>query len=414
MIKSNRLKTVFIQTTKILILVLAGLITIQYFSTKIFRMPESRPFQGKYLYNPYDKHIYADSWQKANLHAHSISWGGLTNGHQTGQELVSAYHRHGYQVATVSDYHRINHSVYQTDNIAIPAYEHGMNLRKVHLMAIGAQQVSFFDAMLWQNNHIRQSIINELSKMAEVLAINHPGLRGGHKPENIKELTGYDCLEVLNGHRTYFAHWDSVLSAGRAVWILGNDDCHDLIRENFAIAWNLIHSDNREPQGILQSLKKGNTYAVRRKRKFNTADSLEAWALQNDGRMLRHVGTSDSTFWVKFNSPMDVRLIGQGGKKLAEFFAKDSVGYTFQPSDTYVRIEAENRELQIFLNPILRADAPGSVGNDLKARVNIGATFAWRLLWIGGYFLLMLMLYPALAKTLVFEREEPTIKPVYG
>lgn len=411
MMHSKKLKTTFIRITKILILVVAGLITIQYFSTKIFWLPEAQPFQGKLLYNPYEK--VSDSWQKANFHAHAISWGGLTNGHQTGQELVSAYQRHGYQVASVSDYHRINHSVYQTDNIAIPAYEHGMNLRKVHLMAIGAQHVSFYEVMLWQNNHIRQSIINEIKNIADVVAINHPGLRGGHERGSIKELTGYDCMEVLNSHRTYFAHWDSTLSAGRAVWILGNDDCHDLTKEKFAFAWNLVHSGNGDEQGVLQSLKKGTTYAVKRKRKFNTADSLATWALQNDGRLLERVGTSDSTLWVKFKVPMDVRLIGQGGKKLAEFCATDSVGYTFQSSDTYIRIEAENEELQLFLNPVLRTDAPHGVGNYLKAEVNIAATLVWRLGWAVGYCMLILMLYPSLAKVILFDREERHPMPAY-
>jgi len=411
MMHSKKLKTC-IRITKILILVVAGLITIQYFSTKIFWLPQAKPFRGKLLYNPYEN--VRDSWQKANFHAHSISWGGLTNGHQTGQELVSAYQRYGYQVATVSDYHRINNSVYQTDNIAIPAYEHGMNLRKVHLMAMGAQRVSFSDVLLWQNNHTRQSIINELKNNADVVAINHPGLRGGHERGSIKELTGYDCMEVLNNHRTYFAHWDSTLSAGRPVWILGNDDCHDLTKERFVFAWNLVHSGNGDEHGVLQSLKKGTTYAAKRKRKFNSADSLVTWALQNDGRLLESVATSDSTMWVKFKTPMDiVRLIGQGGKKMAEFCATDSAGYIFQSSDTYIRIEAENEELQLFLNPVLRTDAPHEVGNYMQAQVNIAATFLWRLGWVVGYCMLILMLYPALAKIIITDREETYQLPAY-
>jgi hypothetical protein len=53
----------------------------------------------------------------------------------------------------------------------------------------------------------------------------HPALLGGHSTADLRQLSGYDGLEVLN-HRVPPAttQWDAALSSGRAVWAMANDD----------------------------------------------------------------------------------------------------------------------------------------------------------------------------------------------
>jgi hypothetical protein len=74
-----------------------------------------------------------------------------------------------------------------------PEYEQGWNVQKAHRPAIGG------DA--------------------------HPALLGGHSTADLRQLSGYDGLEVLN-HRVPPAttQWDAALSSGRAVWAMANDD----------------------------------------------------------------------------------------------------------------------------------------------------------------------------------------------
>jgi len=85
--------------------------------------------------NPYAR--LHRGWQRANLHAHGYAWAGLTNGAQTGAEIVGAYHAMGYDVVAISDYQRSGDRVLS----AIAEYEHEYNVRKRHQLAIGATTV---------------------------------------------------------------------------------------------------------------------------------------------------------------------------------------------------------------------------------------------------------------------------------
>jgi hypothetical protein len=85
--------------------------------------------------NPYAR--LHRGWQRANLHAHGYAWAGLTNGAQTGAEIVGAYHAMGYDVVAISDYQRSGDPVLS----AIAEYEHEYNVRKRHQLAIGATTV---------------------------------------------------------------------------------------------------------------------------------------------------------------------------------------------------------------------------------------------------------------------------------
>lgn len=73
----------------------------------------------------------------------------------------------------------------------------------------------------------------------------------------MKNLVNYEFTEVLNHYRTSDEYWDKALSAGRLTWILANDDTHDL-RDDFTYRiWNIIYSDQRNRDTIVQNLKKG-------------------------------------------------------------------------------------------------------------------------------------------------------------
>jgi hypothetical protein len=60
-----------------------------YLLAPVYRFPPPQQFAGESLWNPY-AHL-TGSWQRTNLHAHGRSWGGLTNGSQTDEEVVHAY-----------------------------------------------------------------------------------------------------------------------------------------------------------------------------------------------------------------------------------------------------------------------------------------------------------------------------------
>ena len=239
------------------------LVSGQYFQIQWYTYQPPAPFRGDHFYNPYDS--LNGPWYKANFHAHAQAWGGITNGHQSAKEIQTLYRKMGYDLPYLSDYFFINRQQDLPSPVFMPIYEHGMNIHKSHRLAIGSEQVSFFDVMLFQNQDIRQYLIRRLKQSAPVVCINHPGMRHSHPLEMMPYLSGYDCLEVLNSFRVATHHWDAALSAGKPVWILANDDSHDL-RETHKLSksWTMVQAPSNTRAAILHAIQSGSTYGVRR------------------------------------------------------------------------------------------------------------------------------------------------------
>ena len=394
-IQRRIVKIVGAKSIRFSIALLSGIIAFQYFQTKVYEFPAPKPFSGQYWYNPYE--TLNELWLKANFHAHARSWFGLTDGKQSGDVMIKTYRDLGYHIACLSDYHKINASIFTPGNISIPVYEHGSNLVKSHHLGIGAAHVVFNDVCLWQTNSIKQFFIQQVKKHASLVCINHPGLAGGHTIDEISQLTGYECLEVFNNHLQYFPYWDAVLSAGRPVWILGNDDCHDLTKEKFATSWNLINAAVANPTAALEAIRSGRSIAVRRNSIIYDYDSLRAWTRRNKGDILRKVVVDGDRVVYWFNGQAArVKLIGQGGHKLKEASGVDSIAYRFSAQDTYVRAEIETPAFTAYLNPLIRYDGTSAPSNVMLAKVRSFPTWTMRLSVMILYTLLIGILFPHL------------------
>ena len=89
-----------------LILGILLLILFLYSGTTFFDFAETKPFSGTNIYNPYES-LPAQAY-KANFHAHSKAWGGITHGSDTDQKVIDAYINKGYDLACLSNYHKIS------------------------------------------------------------------------------------------------------------------------------------------------------------------------------------------------------------------------------------------------------------------------------------------------------------------
>ncbi|MEJ2217622.1 MAG: hypothetical protein P8099_13515 [Gemmatimonadota bacterium] len=141
------------------------------------RFAPPRPFSGPELKNPYAG--ANGRWWKANFHAHSEAWDGITNGHQPPAEVLRAYHEMGYDIAAVSNYQSI-YGAGRQDPVFIPVYEHGYNIRKVHELVIGAKRVTWLDFPLDQDLSDKQFMLDRLDAAGGIVAIAHPWLRNGY------------------------------------------------------------------------------------------------------------------------------------------------------------------------------------------------------------------------------------------
>ena len=123
-----------------LIVVLLGL---PYGWYPVYEFEEGGSFGGEKIYNPYQG---TDSlpWLRANLHAHTKSWGGLTNGQGSEVQLRAVYDTLGYDVVGISNYHHFSDKGWK-DSIGFNLYEHGYGLLKNHYLVVGSPRVYWFD-----------------------------------------------------------------------------------------------------------------------------------------------------------------------------------------------------------------------------------------------------------------------------
>lgn len=349
---------------RVVLVVLAIAVVLPYARGPVYRFPAPVPFAGATLLNPYA--TLGDTWQRANLHAHGRAWSGLTNGRrQSGEEIVRAYRSFGYSVAGVSDYHHI--AAY--DGVpTLPLYEHGYNIRKRHQLAIGARAVSWFDFPLGQTRSHQQFVIDRVGASADLVALAHPSSRDGYTPEDLAQLTRYHLIEVVNGPFRFEEAWDAALSAGRAVWALGNDDTHDLGNfKRIAIAWTMINAASPALPDVVDALRSGRAYAVSRSNE--RASAVDTWL----GRVTQEGDTLTVTC---IGEPSTFVFIGQNGAIRKTVYDTLSASYAFARDDTYIRTVIRSPRTAMFLNPVIRTD--GGQHHPPAAGINVAGTWLLR------------------------------------
>jgi hypothetical protein len=322
---------------------LAIVIALPYACAPLYRFPDPVPFAGSTFLNPYSGLL--GTWQRANLHAHSRQWAGLTNGRQPADEVVRTYRAMGYSVAGVSDYH----SIAALEGVpTIPLYEHGYNIMKRHQLAIGARRVDWFDFPLWQSLSNRQLIIDRVGRTADLVALNHPPSRDGYSPDDLRWLTGYQLLEVVNGPHRSEDSWDAALSTGHAVWALANDDTHDLADpDRTGVAWNMIDAASPSTRDVVDALRAGRTYAVSRTSAAAAGvHTVLAGFEFGDGTLVVTCAGEPSTF----------NFVGQDGVVRKTVKNAMRASYTFAGDDTYIRTVIQSPRAIMYLNPVLRYD----------------------------------------------------------
>jgi len=279
------------------------LIAIPLLIAPVYRFPPPQRFAGDGLWNPY-AHL-AGTWQKANLHAHGVAWGGVTNGAQSDADVVRAYKQRGYAVAGVSNYASI--AAFRGVD-TIPLYEHGYNIPKIHQLGIGARHVVWLDFPLWQTVDQKQFIIDRVGSEAELVSINHP-------------------------------------NTGHVVWALANDDAHDVtnLKRTF-IAWNMIDSPSASAPDIISALREGRTYGV----------SLVG---SKPDASLKSVEVRDAAVTVSSSGvPATYLFVGQDGAIRGTANQVMEATYTFAATDTYIRTVIRTPNVVMYINPVLRYD----------------------------------------------------------
>ncbi|MBQ8222234.1 MAG: hypothetical protein IJZ87_02615 [Bacteroidales bacterium] len=378
----NRVKIIKIFFKSLLFILLGFILLVT--AVSLFRpsysFDEPKPFQGSYLHNPY-KDMNPDNWIQSNFHAHTRQFGGLTNGRlNTNEMLDSVYSSLGFEHVGISDYNKIN--AYDSSNPSyIPAYEHGYGMFKIHQLCIGAEKVRALDYFAFQNLSMKQHTLNRLAKQTRLAIPAHPSfVKKGYLVEDMKYLSNYKLMEVLNGFRISTAHWDMALSNGHLVYLIGNDDSHDVTDiTDVATRFTMINAPENETEQLLQALENGNAVGVDFPIKYDETLEQKINRLKKDLPYIKEVELHGDTLFVAASKPFSkIKFIGQEGKVLDVQKNNKSAFYVIQPEDNYVRTELRFKDgTTLYLNPITRHESDEIIKQRLD-KINYPKTI---LLW---------------------------------
>ena len=357
-----------------------------YLLAPVYKFSGPVPFSGNKLYNPYQS-IDSSEWRKYNFQVQSKAWLGITDGRKNSNELIdSIYKRLGYDHVSTSDYQKIN--TFGINNPAyIPTYEHGYNIFKTHQVCIDTDKVLWIDLMFGQTLSMKQWILDKLSEHAKIVALAHPVLRDGYSLNDMKYLTNYDAIEVLNNMRVSVEHWDAALSSGQIAYIISNDDAHDVMNTNHVgRRFTMINSPTLNREIIVSNLKKGAAYGMDF---FRIGDEPFEDKIERSLHIpkLTSAILYTDTLVVKVNAKaLQFRSIGYDGKVLKIENNTNTSSYIIDGKDRYVRTEIIFPDSSImYLNPIIRYS--GEFPLTFKtAEVDSSATMKLRIV----YFLIVL------------------------
>lgn len=379
----NRFFKVLLWVATVVFGLLLGYWLILYLISPKYSFKEGRPFHGEYLYNPYQG-MDASLWKKYNFHCHSRKYFGLTNGRLSKEEDIdSIYRALGYDHYGISDYASINPHGNDRDGY-IPCYEHGYGFfRKIHQLCIGAESVVLMDFPFVQSLDLKQHMLNVLHQHTRFAVPAHATFTNGYKVSDMRLLSGYRLLEVLNPYGCAIEHWDAALSTGHRVYGIGDDDTHNVLNPNeLGRHFTMINTATMDAEEVYDALDRGCAYTVDFHIYYDQPFEVKVEKMKDLPHLTRYELLGD-TLVVETSAPVIeiAEFIGQDGKVLQHSEMLNQARYVIQPDDTYVRVTMRLPNLTFFyLNPITRHVTPTPMDQQ-TAEINWPQTLLYYLVY---------------------------------
>ena len=282
-------------------------------------------------------------WFKGNTHAHSLN----SDGDSPVDVLLRWYREHGYQFTFVTEHEYFTdieplNAIYGHGNrfIAIAGQEvsqtvadpsHPNGVRQAHVNALGTSRLVMpigprnrASGMTVAQTYARND--SAIRAAGGIMQVNHPNFVWSVPLQDMMHLPDSTLFEVWNGHPIVYndggvdslgnvmlsteARWDSVLSRGRLIFGVADDDSHHFKpegAENKDLArpgrgWVMVRADTLTGPAIVTALHRGDFYS-------------------STGITLRDVQIGPSEYRLEIASAGDRRyrteFIGKDGRVLA-------------------------------------------------------------------------------------------------
>lgn len=345
-----------------LLAVLSALVAMNLF-VPVYVFDKPQPFRGDFLRNPY-QNMDSTAWKRCNFHGHTNQYAGVTDGRDVSNELYDSMYRHfGYHHVGISDYNKVN-DFQKLKEDYIPAYEHGYNFWKIHQLCLGTKKVRYIDYMFGQTLSMKQHTLNRLARQNRVVCVAHPAfVEGGYRVKDMKYLSNYKIMEVLNGYENSPEHWDMALSNGHLIYLIADDDTHNPLKSNdIGLRVTYLNAKENTSEQLFDALLSGNAYGVDFHKIHNEDIDKKRDRFERDMPYLTKADLDGTHFTVRVTKPIkNVRFFGQNGVVLKDENHDDAVfetSYDIKPSDQYVRtVISFGDGSSMWLNPITRHES---------------------------------------------------------
>jgi hypothetical protein len=206
----------------------------------------------------------------------------------------------------------------------------------------------------------------------------------------MKYLTNYDLVEAFNNVRFSVRHWDVALSSGHLVYLLANDDAHNVFNpKEVGRVFTMINTQSLDKDEVLGALKKGKSYAVKIGMR-DDADFVEKADDHENVPALKSVEVINNTLYVEVSEKAsEIKFIGQNGVLRKMVSDTNRAEFWIMPIETYIRVEIVFPNSTVFyLNPVVRYDGtqiarkPSPQINKAKTWIQRGIIFVIALIVI--------------------------------
>lgn len=319
------------------------------------------------------------NWYRGNTHAHTLN----SDGDVTPDMVARWYREHGYHFTFITDHEHItdvgplNGLFARAERFLVISGQevsqrvadpnHPDKVRQAHVNALGVTSVVWPDGERYiANTSIAETYASNLAKIKArggVMQVNHPNFRWSVPMEQMLSLPDSTMFELWNGHPIVYNQggtdvdgnsmpstevlWDSLLSRGKLLFAVGDDDSHNYLPRDAenkdkarpGRAWIWVRADTLTHDAILASLRRGDFYA-------STGIRLADYRVTADSMYIDIAPYSDRRYLTEF--------IGHGGEVLSAVPGTTAT-YRFTGDELYVRARVTGSSGQkAWMQPVMR------------------------------------------------------------
>jgi hypothetical protein len=326
-------------------------------------------------------------WYRGNTHTHTLN----SDGDSPPDAVIRWYRQHGYQFVVITDHEFITDVAplnelfgaagrflvisgqEVTQKVTDAAHPDGR--RQAHVNALGVTRaiLPLGEATIATNTTVGATYARNIAAIRAaggVAQINHPNYRWSVPLTEFINVPDSTLFEVWNGHPTVYNNggvdsagrtmpstdvlWDSLLTRGKIVFGVADDDSHSFRPEDAENAdlarpgrgWIMVRADTLTPQAILGAIRRGDFYS-------STGVRLLDYRADRTEMRISIAADGDRRYTTEF--------MGSGGSVLATVYGT-TARYRITGSEGYVRARVtDSSGRRAWLQPMMlgRQASPG-------------------------------------------------------